>query len=99
MEKRFQISRRKFLGGAAAAGALTTLGTMATVGSAGLITSCSSNTGKKKYKNIEELKLPTLLEKAPDGKPLKAGLVGCGGRGTGAAVNFLKAGNGLSITA
>ncbi len=97
--KNFQISRRKFLGSAAAAGAITTLGTMATVGSAGLVTSCSGDTKKKKYNNIEELKLPPLLEKAPDGKPLKAGLVGCGGRGTGAAINFLKAGNGLSITA
>lgn len=100
MEKKFQFSRRKFLGGAAAAGAITALGTVATVGSAGLITSCSGgNSGKKKYSNIEELKLPPLLDKAPDGKPLKAGLVGCGGRGTGAAVNFLKAGNGLEIYA
>jgi predicted dehydrogenase len=97
--KNFHISRRKFLGSAAAAGAITTLGTMATVGSAGLVTSCSGDTKKKKYTNIEELKLPPLLEKAPDGKPLKAGLVGCGGRGTGAAINFLKSGNGLSITA
>ncbi len=97
--KNFQISRRKFLGSAAAAGAITTLGTMATVGSAGLVTSCSGDTKKKKYTNIEELKLPPLLEKAPDGKPLKAGLVGCGGRGVGAAINFLKSGNGLSITA
>ncbi len=98
MEKKFQFSRRKFLGSAAAAGAITTLG-VATIGSAGLLTSCDSNKGKKKYKNIEELKLPTLLEKAPDGKVIKAGLVGCGGRGSGAAVNFLKAGNGLEIIA
>lgn len=100
MENKFQLSRRKFLGSAAAAGAITTLGTVATVGSAGLLSGCSSDkTGKKKYNNIEELKLPALLDKAPDGKVLKAGLVGCGGRGTGAAINFLKAGNGLEVVA
>ncbi|MBI4164709.1 MAG: Gfo/Idh/MocA family oxidoreductase, partial [Acidobacteria bacterium] len=31
--------------------------------------------------------------------PLKAGLIGCGGRGSGAAVDFLKAGPNLKITA
>lgn len=37
--------------------------------------------------------------KAPDGPVLKAGLVGCGGRGRGAAANFLDAGANLQITA
>ena len=36
-------------------------------------------------------------DKAPEGIPLKAGVVGCGGRGTGAAFNFLNAGPDLSI--
>lgn len=36
---------------------------------------------------------------APDGRKLRAGLVGCGGRGTGAAVNFLDAGPNLEIVA
>jgi myo-inositol 2-dehydrogenase / D-chiro-inositol 1-dehydrogenase len=96
MENKF--SRRKFLGSAAAVSAVTSLGTVGTIGSAGLLTSCSGKP-KKKYKNIEDLKLPPLLDKAPDGRTLKAGLIGCGGRGTGAAVNFLKAGNGLEIAA
>jgi predicted dehydrogenase len=39
------------------------------------------------------------MDKAPDGIPLKAGLVGCVGRGAGAALNFIQAGNGLQITA
>ena len=30
---------------------------------------------------------------------LKAGVIGCGGRGTGAAINFLSAGPNLQITA
>jgi predicted dehydrogenase len=40
-----------------------------------------------------------LRTKAPDGKVLKAGLIGCGARGTGAAVNFMDAGPNLQITA
>ena len=41
----------------------------------------------------------TFVDVAPDGPPLKAGLVGCGQRGTGAALNFLKAGPNLKIVA
>lgn len=42
---------------------------------------------------------PRVVVKAPDGPPLKAGLIGCGGRGRGAALNFLDAGPHLQITA
>ncbi|OGC02703.1 hypothetical protein A2V82_03200 [candidate division KSB1 bacterium RBG_16_48_16] len=43
--------------------------------------------------------VPPLLDQAPDGPELKAGLVGCGGRGTGAALDFLSSGPNLRITA
>jgi len=39
------------------------------------------------------------LTQAPDGPLLKAGLVGCGGRGSGAVFNFLDAGPNLTVTA
>ena len=42
---------------------------------------------------------PLSTVKAPDGPVLKAGLIGCGGRGSGAAANFLDAGPNLRITA
>jgi len=42
---------------------------------------------------------PQVQPKAPDGQPLRAGLIGCGGRGRGAAENFLDAGSGLQIVA
>src|SRR5262249_45897251 len=42
---------------------------------------------------------PLTVVKAPDGAPLKAGLIGCGGRGRGAAETFLEAGPGLQIVA
>jgi predicted dehydrogenase len=78
------IDRRNFI-------AKTALGTL---GAAGILSSCSGPSSKK-----EEIQLPKLLEQAPDGKVIKAGLIGCGGRGTGAAINFLDAGPNLQITA
>ena len=82
-----ELSRRRFI-------SRTTLAAIGTVGAANLITSCQE--GKPKRKKLE---LPTLLNEAPDGRLLKAGLIGCGGRGTGAAINFLDAGPNLQITA
>ena len=81
------FSRREFLGKAALAGAIGTIG----VGS--LLSSCSSK------KTAEELGLPHLLDRAPDGPKLKAGLIGAGHRGTGAAFNFISAGLNLEVVA
>lgn len=78
------LSRRSFIGNIAA------MGTVATLGLPGVSLSCSR---KKDYVS------PVLPDQAPDGRLLKAGLVGCGGRGTGAALNFLNAGPNLEITA
>ena len=80
-------SRREFLGKAALAGAIGTIG----VGS--ILSSCSSK------KSAEELGLPPLLDHAPDGPKLKAALIGAGHRGTGAAFNFLGAGPNLEVIA
>lgn len=80
------IDRRSFI-------SRTSMAALGAMGTVGLVSSCS---GKTKRKEIE---LPPFLTAAPDGKPIKAGLIGCGGRGTGAAVNFLDAGPNLQITA
>jgi myo-inositol 2-dehydrogenase/D-chiro-inositol 1-dehydrogenase len=82
-------SRRRFIGNTAAIGAL------GAIGASQLIKSCTSS-AEKNSAPVEE---PVLLGTAPDGQPLKAGVVGCGGRGTGAALNFLDAGPNLSIVA
>jgi predicted dehydrogenase len=58
---------------------------------AGLLMGCST---KKRT-----MELAPFLDQAPEGKPLKAGLIGCGGRGKGAMIDFLSAGPGLSVTA
>ena len=78
------LNRRNFI-------TKTTLGT---IGAASIIAACA----RDKTQN-EEIQLPELLDQAPDGKVIKAGLIGCGGRGTGAAINFLDAGPNLQITA
>jgi len=78
------FSRRKFI----------TKTTVGAIGAAGILTSCTSN-NQKGLKNEP----PVLRDNAPDGKVLKAGLVGCGGRGTGAAINFLDSGPNLEIVA
>jgi len=78
------LNRRNFI----------TKATVGTLGAAAILTACSSSKSTK-----EEIQLPKLLDQAPDGKVIKAGLIGCGGRGTGAAVNFLSAGPNLEIVA
>ncbi len=64
------------------------IGTVAVVGAGALLASCGKSAPPK----------VTFLDEAPDGRPLKAALVGCGGRGTGAAGDFLRAGKDLKIT-
>lgn len=91
MSEKSNFSRRKFLAGAATIGAVGAIGINA-------LSSCSTEK-KHALKEVGDLNLPPMLEEVPDGKPLKAGVIGCGGRGSGAAINFLEAGPNLSITA
>lgn len=89
-----KLTRRSFLKTSAAAGVLGVIGT----GTTGFLSSCS---GKKTtpLKKEGTYYVPNLPDKSDDGKPLKAGIVGCGGRGSGAAINFLDAANGVTIVA
>ena len=83
--KNSSISRRNFLGKAATVG-------VAGVMVPSIIASCSREQKK-------EVAIPTMLDQAPDGQVIRAGVIGCGGRGTGAAINFLSAGPNLQIVA
>lgn len=76
-------NRRHFLKGATA---LTALGA---IGTGAFLNACSR-------KKVVE---PSFLDQAPDGRLLKIGLVGCGGRGTGAIFNFINAGPNIQIVA
>ena len=98
--KENNINRRTFLKSTALVGAAGMVGT------GGVLTSCSGNTskddGKIKYTPLKEAGsyyVPELVDFANDGKELKAGIIGCGGRGSGAAINWLNAANGVTITA
>ena len=99
MKKENSISRRSFLKSTAMAGALGAIGT----GSASVLTSCAGGSenaaANKPLKEPGTYYIPELPDKATDGKELKAGVIGCGGRGSGAAFNFLEAGNGVTIVA
>ena len=79
-------NRRRFLKDAASIAALGALG------SSIFLQSC----GNDKTKNVVA---PTFLDQTPEGRTLKIGLVGCGGRGTGALFNFINSGPGIEITA
>lgn len=100
MKKENGISRRSFLKSSAMAGALGAIGT----GSAASVVLTSCNGGEKAdaLKPLKEpgtYYIPELPDLAADGKELKAGVIGCGGRGSGATFNFLNAANGVTIAA
>src|SRR4030042_1791728 len=81
-----KIDRRKFIGATALAG-------IGFAGAGMMVAGCKRKTDDLK------LKLPPVLRGAPGGKKLRAGLVGAGARGTGAAVNFISSGPDLEIVA
>jgi predicted dehydrogenase len=85
MEHSNKQTRREFL-------AKSALGVAGMAVTANWLSSCTRS-------NKKELDVPPLLNRAPDGETLRAGLVGCGGRGTGAAIDFLNAGPNLELTA
>ncbi|GHT22717.1 dehydrogenase [Bacteroidia bacterium] len=91
-----KVNRRDFLSSAALAG-------VGTLGGGALLSSCGGGAGTPALIPLlsqDKWNIPASLpDKAKDGVPLKAGVIGCGGRGSGAAVNFLNAGPNLSVTA
>ncbi len=100
MKKENNLTRRSFLKTSAVAGAVGVVGT----GTAGFLTSCSGGADKKNggrvpLKEEGTYYAPDLPDLATDGKELRAGVVGCGGRGSGAAINFLNAANGVTVVA
>ncbi len=100
MKKENKVTRRNFLKTSAVAGAVGMIGT----GSAGVLASCSGGASSRKsgsgpLREPGSYYIPDLPDLAADGKELKAGVVGCGGRGSGAAINFLNAANGVTVVA
>jgi len=93
------INRRDFLSSAAVMG-------VGTLGAGTLLASCGAKEpALVPLRPLAEWNIPLLQEggylpdKANDGVHLKAGLIGCGGRASGAAENFLNAAPNVSIVA
>ena len=86
------MSRRSFLTGAATVGA-------AAVAAPALLASCSGGNKLTPLKKEGEYYVPELPDKAIEGRELKVGLVGCGGRGSGAIINLLDAADGIKVVA
>jgi myo-inositol 2-dehydrogenase/D-chiro-inositol 1-dehydrogenase len=80
------LTRRAFIGTVTAAGAAA-------------VTACASTKPVASIGPAAQTTPQRLTPKAPDGPLLRAGLIGCGGRGRGAAENFLDAGPNLQIVA
>lgn len=81
------LDRRLFLGSAMLAGAA--------------VAACATGGSSEEEVSTEHPgeRMEPGPQQAPEGETLRAGLVGCGGRGTGAAIDFLNAGPGLEVIA
>ena len=80
MTKKNSLSRRDFFTTTAVVGAV------GSIGASVVFASCAA--GSEKMVPLQSLSgayIPNLVDKASDGKPLKAGVIGCGGRGSGAS--------------
>ena len=94
------ISRRQFISNSALIGTAGVVGGV--TGSGSLLTSCSNQEKSVHFKLLPSdipVVIPEMGDKANDGKPIRAGMIGCGSRGSGAAFNFLASADGLSIVA
>ena len=88
-----KMNRRDFLQ------ASTLLGVGGLVGTSALLSACNEGNKLTPLKQPGEFYVPELPDMAIDGKELKVGLVGCGGRGSGAVANLLEAANGIKVHA
>lgn len=89
------FNRRQFLSCGAMIGA-------AGVVAPALLTSCGGGkeeAGNTPLKPEGSYYIPELPDKAIEGKELKVGVIGCGGRGSGAVMNLLDAADGITVAA
>ena len=88
-----KMNRRDFLSKSAVIGAA------GVIGGGSLLASCAPKNKIVPLRQPGEYYVPELPDKAIEGKELKAGLIGCGGRGNGAVDNLLEAADGIKVTA
>ena len=88
-----KMNRRSFLQ------ASTVLGVGSVVGASALLASCKDGDKLVPLKNPGEFYVPELPDMAIDGRELKVGVIGCGGRGSGAVKDLLAAANNIKVVA
>ena len=88
-----KMNRRSFLQ------ASTVLGVGSVVGASALLASCKGGDKLVPLKNPGEFYVPELPDMAIDGRELKVGVIGCGGRGSGAVKDLLAAANNIKVVA
>ena len=93
MSEENKMNRRNFLK------ASSVIGVGGLVGASALLSACGEGNKMTPLKQPGEFYVPELPDKAIDGKVLKVGLIGSGGRGRGAVYNLLEAANGIKVTA
>ena len=75
------------------------IGVGSVVGASALLAACSNEEKLVPLKQPGEFYVPERPDNAIDGKELKVGLVGCGGRGHGAVQDVLAAANNIKVVA
>ena len=69
------------------------------VGTSALLSSCGKKTVNTPLREAGTYYIPELNDKAAAGKEIKVGVIGCGGRGSGAVDNVFEASDNIRITA
>ena len=69
------------------------------VGTSALLSSCGKKTVNTPLREAGTYYIPNLEDKADNGKEIRLGVVGCGGRGSGAVENVFAAADGIKVVA
>ena len=69
------------------------------VGTSALLSSCGKKEANTPLREPGTYYVPELPDRANDGKEIKVGVIGCGGRGSGAVDNVFEASDNIKITA
>ena len=86
------LNRREFLSMSAVIGA-------GAVVAPSILSSCAKGSGNTPLRPAGSYYVPELPDKADAGRELKVGVIGCGGRATGATINLLDAADGITVYA
>ena len=75
------------------------LGAGALIGGTALVSSCGKKVKNVPLREAGTYYIPELPDKASAGKEIRVGVIGCGGRGSGAVKNVFEAADGVKIVA